>query len=68
MISLLKSSGSRGCRGVGEERNTEMVENHKELAIYNMACDAAVKIFEISKKFPVEEHFGCIPVLQKNHQ
>jgi|GEM_PF-4304218 len=42
MISLLKSCGSRGCRGVGEERNTEMIKDHKELAIYNMACDAAM--------------------------
>ncbi|PSO56483.1 MAG: four helix bundle protein, partial [Cyanobacteria bacterium QH_7_48_89] len=33
----------------------EVIKDHKELEIYKMAFDAAMKIFELSKKFPVEE-------------
>jgi hypothetical protein len=33
--------------------NFEAIKDHKDLEIYKMAFDTAMKIFEISKKFPV---------------
>ena len=43
----------------------EVIKDHKELEIYKMAFDAAMKIFELSmkifelsKKFPVEERYS----------
>ncbi|MDZ8227512.1 four helix bundle protein [Nostoc sp. ChiVER01] len=36
----------------------EPIKNHKDLKVYQMAFDAAMKIFEFSKKFPVEERYS----------
>jgi hypothetical protein len=36
----------------------ELVRNHQDLEIYKMAFDTAMQIFELSKKFPVEERYS----------
>ena len=36
----------------------EPIKSHKDLRVYQMAFDAAMKIFEVSKKFPVEERYS----------
>lgn len=36
----------------------EAIKNHKDLRVYQTAFDAAMKIFEVSKKFPVEERYS----------
>ncbi|WP_149031123.1 four helix bundle protein [Moorea producens] len=36
----------------------EPITSHQELKVYQMAFDAAMKIFEFSKKFPVEERYS----------
>lgn len=36
----------------------EPIKSHKDLKVYQMAFDAAMKIFELSKKFPVEERYS----------
>ncbi|OYD99984.1 four helix bundle protein [Nostoc sp. 'Peltigera membranacea cyanobiont' 232] len=33
----------------------EPIKSHEDLEVYKMAFDVAMKIFELSKKFPVEE-------------
>ncbi|MBH8561093.1 four helix bundle protein [Nostoc sp. CENA67] len=35
----------------------EGIKSHKDLKVYQMAFDAAMKIFELSKKFPQEERY-----------
>ncbi len=36
----------------------DAIKDHKDLEIYKMAFDAAMKIFDLSKKFPVEERYS----------
>jgi hypothetical protein len=33
------------------------IRSHRELDVYKMAYEAAMKIFELSKKFPKEETY-----------
>ena len=39
-------------------KDKEKVKTHEELIIYQKAFDAAMKIFELSKQFPVEERYS----------
>jgi len=34
------------------------IKTHKELDVYKLSFDAAMRIFEISKKFPKEETYS----------
>ena len=36
----------------------EPIKSHKDLRVYQMAFDAAMKIFEVSKNFPLEERYS----------
>jgi hypothetical protein len=36
----------------------QFITNHKDLEVYKLAFDAAMQIFELSKKFPVEERYS----------
>jgi hypothetical protein len=35
-----------------ERMDRVAIKNHKDLRVYQMAFDAAMKIFEVSKRFP----------------
>ena len=36
----------------------ESIKSHEDLVVYQMAFEAAMKIFQLSKKFPVEERYS----------
>jgi len=36
------------------------IRSYKELRVYQAAIDAAMHIFEITKRFPVEERFAMV--------
>ncbi len=36
-------------------RGKKVIQSHEELEVYKLAFDAAMQIFEVSKKFPREE-------------
>ncbi|MUG94691.1 hypothetical protein F7734_20925, partial [Scytonema sp. UIC 10036] len=36
----------------------EPIKDHKDLGIYKIAFSVAMEIFEVSKKFPVDERFA----------
>jgi four helix bundle protein len=44
----------------------EVIKTHKELEVYQMAFDAAMKIFEVSKKFPVEERYSLTDQIRRS--
>ncbi len=44
----------------------EMIKNHQDLEVYQMAFDAAMKIFELSKKFPVEERYSLTDQMRRS--
>ncbi|MHC5676483.1 four helix bundle protein [Nostoc sp.] len=44
----------------------EAIKNHKDLKVYQTAFDAAMKIFEVSKKFPVEERYSLTDQIRRS--
>ncbi|QLE49075.1 four helix bundle protein [Nostoc sp. C057] len=44
----------------------EPIKNHQDLKVYQMAFDAAMKIFELSKKFPVEERYSLTDQIRRS--
>ncbi|WDD30153.1 four helix bundle protein (plasmid) [Nostoc sp. UHCC 0926] len=46
--------------------NFEAIKDHKDLEVYKMAFDTAMKIFEVSKKFPVEERYSLTDQIRRS--
>jgi four helix bundle protein len=45
---------------------TELVKSHRDLEVYKMAFDAAMQIFELSKKFSVEERYSLTDQIRRS--
>ncbi|MGC9527973.1 MAG: four helix bundle protein [Limnospira sp.] len=43
-----------------------MIRDHRELGIYKMAFEAAMRIFEESKSFPVEERYSLTNQIRRS--
>ena len=44
----------------------ELIRNHKDLKVYNLAFDAAMEIFELSKSFPTEEKYSLTDQIRRS--
>jgi four helix bundle protein len=44
----------------------KQIQSHRELEVYQLAFDAAMQIFELSKKFPVEERYALIDQVRRS--
>lgn len=59
-----RGQGSRGAGGTIKKTirlkkmSRKGIKSHHDLDAYQLAFDAAMQIFELSKKFPVEERFA----------
>jgi four helix bundle protein len=42
------------------------IRTHKELEVYKLSFDAAMKIFELSKKFPKEETYSLTDQIRRS--
>jgi len=42
------------------------IRTHKDLEVYQLAFNAAMKIFEISKKFPKEETYSLTDQIRRS--
>ncbi len=42
----------------------ESIKSHEDLVVYQMAFEAAMKIFNLSKAFPVEERYSLTDLLR----
>ena len=51
--------------GVGVVKNN-FVRKHQDLAIYKMSFATAMRIFELSKKFPFEERFSLTDQIRRS--
>ena len=51
---IIKTAGEQGAGGMEKEP----IKSHEDLEVYKMAFDVAMKIFELSKKFPIEERYS----------
>jgi four helix bundle protein len=46
--------------------NRRPIRSHVELDVYRLAFDAAMRIFELSKKFPVEERYSLTDQMRRS--
>ena len=48
------------------DMSNKMIKSHEDLEVYQMAFDVAMKIFELSKKFPVEEKYSLTDQIRRS--
>lgn len=54
-------------RKMGEMgKGRRLVRCHEDLVVYQMAFDAAMKIFQVSKRFPVEERYSLTDQIRRS--
>ena len=46
--------------------NQKAIKDHRELGIYKKAFDAAMEIFHLSKKFPIEERYSLTDQIRRS--
>ena len=46
--------------------NKESIRSHKDLVVYQKAFEAAMKIFVLSKRFPVEERYSLTDQIRRS--
>src|SRR6266545_7026629 len=44
----------------------QSIRSHKELRVYQAAIEAAMRIFEITKRFPAEERFSMVEQIRRS--
>ena len=44
----------------------ESIKSHEDLVVYQMAFEAAMKIFKLSKTFPVEERYSLTDQIRRS--
>ena len=49
-----------------ESNSISMVKSHRDLGIYQIAFEAAMKIFGLSKNFPVEERYSLTDQIRRS--
>ena len=42
------------------------IRNHRELEVYRMGFDAAMRIFEVTKMFPKEERYSLVDQIRRS--
>jgi four helix bundle protein len=59
--------GDRETRGQGDkEMRKGSIKSHEDLEVYQVAFGTAMKIFEFSKKFPVEERYALTDQMRRS--
>ena len=46
--------------------NRKPIQSHRDLEVYQLALDVAMQIFELSKKFPVEERYSLTDQIRRS--
>lgn len=46
--------------------NGQKIKTHEDLRVYQTAFDAAIKIFELSRKFPIEERYSLTDQIRRS--
>ena len=49
-----------------ESKSISMVKSHRDLRIYQIAFETAMQIFDLSKKFPVEERYSLTDQIRRS--
>ncbi|GBF81113.1 four helix bundle protein [Aphanothece sacrum] len=45
---------------------SKLIKSHRELEVYQMSFDAAMQIFYLTKKFPIEERFSLTDQIRRS--
>ena len=53
-------------KDVKEKMGRESIRSHEDLGVYQMTFDAAIEIFQLSKKFPVEERYSLTDRIRRS--
>lgn len=65
MRALLKREGE-GEKGREGESTSKRIRNHWELEVYQVAFDAAMRIFELTTIFPKEERYSLVDQIRRS--
>ena len=49
-----------------QRNNSKFISSHEDLEVYQIAFDAAMEIFELSKNFPKEEKYSLIDQMRRS--
>ena len=49
-----------------QQNNRKFISNHEDLEVYQIAFDAAMEIFHLSKNFPKEEKYSLIDQIRRS--
>ncbi|HEY9853877.1 MAG TPA: four helix bundle protein [Leptolyngbyaceae cyanobacterium] len=44
----------------------KQIQSHRDLEVYQLAFEVAMQIFELSKKFPVEERYSLVDQIRRS--
>ena len=44
----------------------KLIQNHREMEVYQMAFDAAMQIFEATRRFPIEERYSLTDQIRRS--
>lgn len=58
-----EQQGSRGAEGQGSRKP---IRSHRELEVYQLAFEASMKIFELTKNFPAEERYSLTDQIRRS--
>ncbi len=58
--------GETGRKGDWERRKKLKIKTHEDLDVYQLAFDAAMEIYELSKRFPVEEKYSLTDQIRRS--
>ncbi len=42
------------------------IQSYRDLRVYQAAIDAAMRIFELTKRFPIEERFSMVDQMRRS--
>ncbi len=52
--------------GGGDKVGSQPIQSHRELEVYQLAFEAAMKIFELTKSFPAEEKYSLTDQIRRS--
>jgi len=67
-VQRSRGAEEQGCRGEKDigAQNRKPIQSHNELEVYQLAFDAAMRIFELTKGFPKEERYSLVDQIRRS--
>lgn len=66
MDDFIKRDAGKDGRGDAGRMRMKNIRHFRELEVYQLAMEAALRIFEISKSFPVEERYSLTDQIRRS--